>query len=138
MIRWCLIIIASQLTTWQKLKLLSDMDEKILNLCKVDGIETEVNGSEAIVAEVINCKLKIEEPPPAVPQGLPLTERNYDSAIAMLKDRFGDPQQIISAHVDELMKITSCVSEGPGSLCVVFDKIMVHVRGLEELEVTSE
>jgi len=196
-----------------KLRLLSDMDEKILNLCEVDAIESEVNESEAIVAKVIDCKLKIEkssvEPSPAVPssssaivappvapakarlpkltlpkfkgdvknwtsfwdsfqsavhnndsipkvdkfnylnsllegtayktvQGLPLTESNYDSAIAMLKDRFGDPQQIISAHVDGLMKIANCVSERPGSLRVVFDKIMVHVRGLEALEVTPE
>jgi len=58
-----------------KLKLLSDMDEKILNLCEVDAIETEVNESEAIVAKVIDCKLKIEkspvEPPPAVPPSSP-------------------------------------------------------------------
>jgi len=36
------------------------------------------------------------------------------------------------------MKIANCVSERPGSLRVVFDKIMVHVRGLEALEITSE
>ena len=31
-------------------------------------------------------------------QGLPLTDCNYDMAVEMLKERFGDPQQIISAH----------------------------------------
>ena len=71
-------------------------------------------------------------------QGLPLTESNYDSAVAMLKDRFGDPQQIICAHMEGLMKVANCVNEQPSSLRVVFDKIMVHIRGLEALDVTSE
>jgi len=51
----------------RKLKLLSDMDRNILNLCVVEAIETEVNDSEAIA---IDCNLKIEkssaEPSPAV------------------------------------------------------------------------
>ena len=196
-----------------KLKLPSDMDEKILSLCEMEAIETEVNESETIVARVIDCKLKIKQssavslpaiPPsspvvvaPPVPQakarlpkltlpkfkgdvknwttfwdsfqsavhgneaipkvdkfnyldsllegtayktvqGLPLTESNYDSAVAMLKDRFGDPQQIICAHMEGLMKVANCVNDRPSSLRVVFDKIMVHIRGLEALDVTSE
>ena len=71
-------------------------------------------------------------------QGLPLTESNYDSAVAMLKDRFGDPQQIICTHMEGLMKVANCVNERPSSLRVVFDKIMVHIQGLEALDVTSE
>ena len=38
-------------------------------------------------------------------QGLALTGANYDSAIEILKERFGKPQQIITAHVDEILKI---------------------------------
>jgi hypothetical protein len=41
-------------------------------------------------------------------QGLTLTEANYHSAIELLKERFGQPQQIISAHMDELLKIKVC------------------------------
>jgi len=36
-------------------------------------------------------------------QGFTLTGTNYDAAIEMLQERFGDPQQIVSAHMGELM-----------------------------------
>jgi len=65
--------------------------------------------------------------------GLPLTRSNYNSTVAMLKDRFSDPLQIICAHVDGLMKVASCGSEWPSSLQVLFDKVLVNIRGLESL-----
>ena len=68
-------------------------------------------------------------------QGLPLTASNYDSAIAMLRERFGNTQQIISAHMEGLLKIPNCAGDRSTA---VFDKIMVHVRGLEALGVRSE
>ena len=72
-------------------------------------------------------------------QGLTLTEANYHSAIELLKERFGQPQQIISAHMDELLKIQGCNdSDRFTSLRYVYDKITVHVRGLASLGVDSE
>ena len=71
-------------------------------------------------------------------QGLTLSEANYDSAIEMLQERFGNPQQIISAHMEGLLKISNCAGDRSVTLRVVFDKIMVHVRGLEALGVASE
>ena len=44
-------------------------------------------------------------------QGLTLTKSNYDAAVAMLEDCFGDPQQIISAHMEGLLKVANCVGE---------------------------
>lgn len=38
-------------------------------------------------------------------QGLTLSEANYDAAITMLKERFGNPQQIISSHMEGLLKV---------------------------------
>lgn len=70
-------------------------------------------------------------------QGLTLTTANYDSAIALLHERFGNPQQIISAHMEGLLKISNCGGDRSTSLHVVFDKIMVHIGGLEALGVTS-
>ena len=43
-----------------KLKTLKDLDQKILDLCEPDVIENEVEGSEAIIAKILDCKLKIE------------------------------------------------------------------------------
>ena len=71
-------------------------------------------------------------------QGLTITEDNYNSAIELLHERFGKPQQIISAHMDELLKIQGCNdSDGHSSLRYVYDKITVHIRGLASLGVDS-
>ena len=72
-------------------------------------------------------------------QGLSLTEANYKSAIEILHERFGRTQQIISAHMEELLKLPSCsTSERSNSLRFVYDKISVHIRGLSSLGVASD
>jgi len=67
-----------------------------------------------------------------------LTGTNYDAAIEMLQEWFGDPQQIISAHMGELIKIPNCVCDKPSALSAVYDKIMVHIRGVEALGIPPE
>ena len=64
-------------------------------------------------------------------QGLTLSEANYDAK------RFGRLQQIITAHMEELLIIQGSVGNHPSSLCSTFDKIMTHVRGLESLRISS-
>lgn len=71
-------------------------------------------------------------------QGLTLTNANYDAAVEILQDRFGRPQQVITAHMDEILKIQACTGERLSSLRYVYDKISVHVRGLASLGVSSE
>ena len=202
-----------------KLNLLSDMDKEILTRCELDAIVNELEESEAVTANIISCKQKIEEkltvvtpvtstpvspmlhaslPPPSsiavakprlprlqLPrfkgdvknwpafwdsfksavhentelskvdkfnylnsllegtalkciQGLTLTDDHYDTAIGMLRERFGDPQQIICSHMEGLIKIPNCTSDRSGALRTVYDKIMVNIRGLEALGVTSD
>ena len=70
-------------------------------------------------------------------QGLTLTEANYNAAVKLLQERFGRPQQIISAHMDQLLKVSPCSSDRPASLRYVYDQICVHSRGLASLGVTS-
>ena len=71
-------------------------------------------------------------------EGLPVTEENYDSAVEILKKRFGKPQQLISAHMEELLKLNVCVVDKPSQLRFLYDKISVNIRGLEALGVKSE
>ena len=71
-------------------------------------------------------------------QGLALNESNYDAAVELLKERFGKPQNIIAAHMDELLKITACTSERAAALRQVYDKINVHIRGLTSLGIASD
>ena len=70
-------------------------------------------------------------------QGLTVTDANYDAAINTLNQRFGKPQQIISAHMDDLLRIPGCNGDKPSQLRFVYDKISVHVRGLEALGVDA-
>ena len=70
-------------------------------------------------------------------QGLPRTEANYNAAIEILHKRFGKPQNIISKHMDEMLKITGCVNDNAPQLRAVYDKISINIRGLESLGVNS-
>ena len=78
----------------------------------------------------------LEGPAARTIQGLTLNESNYDSAVGLLKDRFGRPQQIINAHMEGLLKISPCVGDKPSSLRYVY-KINVNIRGLSAMGITS-
>jgi len=60
-------------------------------------------------------------------KGLTLSEGNYNSAIDLLKARFGKPQKIIDAHMDELLKIPNCTVDKPHALRSVYDQTNVHI-----------
>ena len=70
-------------------------------------------------------------------QGLPRTEANYNSAIDTLHKRFGKPQNIISKHMDEMLKIPGCANDNASQLRAVYDRISINIRGLESLGVSS-
>jgi len=70
--------------------------------------------------------------------GLELKEENYDNAIKILKERFGNKQQIISSHMQALLKVQGLPNEKVSQLRLIFDQINAHVRGLETLGVTAE
>ena len=71
-------------------------------------------------------------------QGLTLSESNYQLAVEILHERFGKTQQIISAHMDELLKLPTCTWDKPGQLRIIYDKVKINVRGLESLGVKAE
>ena len=71
-------------------------------------------------------------------QGLTLSASNYDSAVELLKQQFGSPQQIITAHMDALLKVQGCIGDRSAPLRFVYDQINVHIRGLNSLGVCSE
>ena len=71
-------------------------------------------------------------------QRLTLSESNYQLAVEILHERFGKTQQIISAHMDELLKLPTCTWDKPGQLRIIYDKIKINGRGLERLGVKAE
>ena len=83
-------------------------------------------------------KALVEGPAANTIFGLTLTEANYAAAVELLKEHYGKKQQIISAHMEELLKLPTCVGDKAIQIRTVYDKISVNVRGLEALGVNQD
>ena len=105
-----------------------------------DGFDSAIHSNGALnkIDKYNYLNSLLEGPAARAVQGLTLTEANYDSAIELLKSRFGKPQQVISAHMDELLHLPNCNPDKSSSLRFVYDKVSIHVRGLESLGVSSK
>ena len=69
-----------------------------------------------------------------VVKGLALTNDNYKVALKMLKDRYGDPQVLISAHMARLLSLESvCDISEVKNLRKLYDEIETQVRSLQTL-----
>ena len=79
----------------------------------------------------------LEGPAARAIAGLTLTASNYENAVEILQDCFRKPQ-IISAHMDELIKLQPSHNDRLASLRYVYDQISVHVRGLASLGISTD
>ena len=70
-------------------------------------------------------------------EGLTLTADNYDSAIELLKKRFGNTQQIVATHMEELLKLPASHGDCAQPLRRLYDNLMVHIRGLNSLGIET-
>ena len=70
-------------------------------------------------------------------QGLPLSARNYKRAINLLKERFGQKQVLINAHMDALLKIAVARNDVK-KLRSLYDACEGYIHGLESLDVYPE
>ena len=71
-------------------------------------------------------------------EGLEIPEENYGKDVELLKERFCKTQHIISVHMQSLLKLQSFQNDKLSDIRSIYDTIMVHFRGLERLEVSSE
>ena len=70
---------------------------------------------------------------------LPLTADHYKVAIDILKDRFGEPQLLISNYMEDLLKLPSVTSvHETKKLRELFNKIEINIRGLNAIGVESQ
>ncbi|XP_006821839.1 uncharacterized protein LOC100377489 [Saccoglossus kowalevskii] len=65
-------------------------------------------------------------------EGLDLTDANYASALTLLRERYGQKQVIISAHMKSLWELPT-PTEDATSLRHFYDSLESHVRGLHAL-----
>ncbi|XP_054719217.1 uncharacterized protein LOC129228560 [Uloborus diversus] len=67
-------------------------------------------------------------------KGFTLSEENYDSAIELLKKRFGNTHTLIQLHMNNLLKIPAVYnSRDLNKLRIFFDKVEVQIRNLKSL-----
>ena len=70
--------------------------------------------------------------------GLALSSANYNEAVAILKKRFGNKQQIIAKHMDILLNLEAVTSShNLRALRHLYDLTESHVRSLKSLGVES-
>ena len=62
--------------------------------------------------------------------GFSLTDENYEEAVALLKERYGNKQVLISAHVESLLKLSAAVTIETKKLRAIYDQTEAHVRSL--------
>ena len=66
----------------------------------------------------------LEGPAASSIEGFSLTNENYEAAIKLLKDRFANPQIVVSSHMDALLKIKAVEDLNDlTSIRSLFDKI---------------
>jgi hypothetical protein len=65
-------------------------------------------------------------------EGLPLTEGNYEHAIALLLERYGQPHKVINAYMKALWELQN-PSETIQGLRSFHDNLETHLRGLTSL-----
>ena len=68
--------------------------------------------------------------------GLPLTESNYDDAMALLK-RYGQTHKIVHAHMQALAEFAS-PTNSLSSLQLFYDTVESYIRGLRALGTKEE
>ena len=64
--------------------------------------------------------------------GVEITNDNYEVAVKILCDRFGDPQTVISGHYTKLMDLPSSTNQTL-ALRLTFDELEKHLRCLSAL-----
>ena len=62
-------------------------------------------------------------------QGFSLTSKNYQ-AKKSLEERFGNPQEIISAHMNVLLKLSKLNNDSVSRLSSFYNTIESHIRSL--------
>ena len=76
--------------------------------------------------------------PKSLIEGFSTTAGNYKAALQLIKETYGKKERIIMSHVSKLLNLEKRENLDKSALRVLFNKVNVHVRQLEVLEITAE
>ena len=71
-------------------------------------------------------------------QGMPLTQENYKNAKEILEKRYGNPQLIVSGHMNALLKLDKVISASGKDLRELYNKVEFNTRALSSAGVSTE
>ena len=105
-----------------------------------DSFEAAVHNNSSVsgIDKFNYLKSLVEGNAASAIDGFALTADNYESAVKVLKDRFADPQIIISSHMEELLNlpVVSDVNK-VNKIRQLYDSIETHIRSLRNLGIDS-
>ena len=99
-----------------------------------DSFESAIHDNESLskVDKFKYLRSFLEEPAKSVIAGMSVTDAHYETAINLLKKRFGKTEVIQRAHINHLMNLAPVYNERNTSrLRTLHDQIEAHFRGLE-------
>lgn len=95
-----------------------------------------LNEDLADVDKLQYLKAFLDENTKQILAGLPITDKNYDIAVTLLKKRFARPAVIQHAHMNQLIGLSPVFNEDNFSRLRNFrDQVEAHFRGLEAMSV---
>ncbi len=101
-----------------------------------DAFNSSVHSNPTLFpVDKFNCLVSLLESSAAEAiAGLVITAANYNEAISILKRRFGNPQLIVSRHMETLLGIgTVSLHHDNRGLRKLYDFVEAHVRGFRAL-----
>lgn len=100
-------------------------------------MDNNSNLNDALKLEYLKCQC--EGAAYQAIAGLELTNENYELAVKILKERFGQRQDILNAHMDALLYINAVHRNADISeLRKFYDTVETHSRGLQSLGVDEQ
>ena len=106
-----------------------------------DSFEAAVhtNGSLEKIMKFNYLRSYLQEPALDAISGLSLTSENYDEAVGILQDQFGNKQLLITSNMEILLSLPTVTSiENIGKVREMYNKIETSVRNLKSLHVEKE
>ena len=101
-----------------------------------DSFEAAVHNNDSVskIDKSNYLKSLVEGNAASAIDGFALTADNYESAVKVLKDRFADPQIIISSHMEELLNLPAISDiHKVSKIRQLYDSIETHIRSLRNL-----